>query len=402
MRVASSRTLRWLGISWCSCCFALAASGRSERPQRIGCFALQATTQQNANTQQPSTDAKAAAPKDEGPGANPEQSASETENAPAKAALPLSQSRTVPDPSPRLGSPPPSSVSKNTPASSEPGTSEMDFINLASREVKHYIEAFADLTADETRIMQLFDEHGLAAKQRSTQSTLVVYRLRNDPREVVEYREVISIDGHEVKGHAARAAKLWREVAEAHSPQEEVKRITADSERYDIGLAASGFTLFEGLPLRERCAGDFTFREVRKEMAGERPARVFAYRQVHSCDAVAYQFALPGRFADSPLLHAGELALDAETGQIVREERNVYLGILDKNPTRVAHIAMDYGESRFGIMVPKIILLESFHPREGVNGMSMGLQLYARMVHTYGPFSRFEVSAGEKVSAPRP
>ena len=401
MRAASSRTLRWLGISWCACCFALAASGRSERSQRIGCFALQATTQQNANTQEPSTDAKAAASNDVRPGQNQTQPLGGTENAPTKTALPPSPPSIVPDASSLSGSSPPSTVSK-TPAGSARGASEKDFINLASREVQHYIEAFADLTADETRIMQLFDEHGLAAKRRSTQSTLVVYRLRNDPREVVEYREVISIDGHEVKGHAARAAKLWREVAEAHSPQEEVKRITADSERYDIGLAASGFTVFEGLPLRERCAGDFTFREVRKEMAGERPARVFAYRQVHPCDAVAYQFALPGRFADSPLLHAGELALDAETGQIVREERNVYVGNLDKNPTRVAHIAMDYGESRFGIMVPKIILLESFHPREGVNGMSMGLQLYARMVHTYGPFSRFEVSAGEKVSAPRP
>jgi len=63
---------------------------------------------------------------------------------------------------------------------------------------------------------------------------------------------------------------------------------------------------------------------------------------------------------------------------------------------------MDYGESRFGILVPKTISLESFHPREGVNGMSMGFQPYARMVQTHGPFSRFEVSAGEKVSAPAP
>jgi hypothetical protein len=368
MGAVSSQTWRWLGIISCAWCLAIAASGR--------CVA----------NMQERVDAKAAASTDSRPGANPAQSASGTETAPAKAAPPPSQPSMVAD------------------ASSVPGASPSlrDFINLASREVQHYIEAFADLTADETRATQLFDEHGLAATRRSTQSALVVYRLRNDPRDVVEYREVISIDGHEVKGHAARAAKVWRKVAQAHSPREEIKRITADSERYDLGLAETGLTLFEGLPLRQRCAGDFTFREVRKETAGERPMRVFAYRQVHPCGAVAYQFVLPGRLADSPLLHAGELALDAETGQIVHEERNIYAGDLDEKPIRVAHIAMGYGGSPFGIMVPKTIVLETFLPREDLRGTSTSFQLYARMVQTYGPFSRFEVSAREKVSVPRP
>ena len=45
----------------------------------------------------------------------------------------------------------------------------------------------------------------------------------------------------------------------------------------------------------------------------------------------------PGQFADSPLLQAGEVALDAATGQIVREERNVYAGNPGKAPARRAH-----------------------------------------------------------------
>jgi VWFA-related protein len=295
---------------------------------------------------------------------------------------------------------PASNQANAPPADAAQIASEQEFLNRASREVQHYIEAFADLTADETRIMQSFDDHGLAAEKRSIQSALVVYRLRKDPKDVVEFREVISIDGHEVKGHAARAAKLWREVAEAHSPQEEVRRITSDSERYDVGLAETGFTLFEGLPLRSRCTGVFLFREVRTEMASERPVRVFAYRQVRPCEAVAYRFALPRQFADSPLLHAGEMALDAATGQIVREERNVYAGNPGKKAPRVAHMILSYDASPFGILVPKTLVMETFLPREGVNGMSMGFQRYARMVQTYGPFSRFEVSTGQRISAP--
>jgi hypothetical protein len=61
---------------------------------------------------------------------------------------------------------------------------------------------------------------------------------------------------------------------------------------------------------------------------------------------------------------------------------------------------LSYDDSPFGILVPKTIIMETFLPREGVNGMSIGFQPYARMVQSYGPFLRFEVSAGEKVAAP--
>lgn len=276
--------------------------------------------------------------------------------------------------------------------------SEQAFLKLASREVEHYVEAFVDLTADETRIMESFDEHGFAAQERSIRSELVIYRLRNDPKNVAEFREVISVDGHDVKGHAARAAKLWRELAGAHSPEEEIKRIKSDSERYDIGVEETGFTLFEGLPLRSRCVGDFSFREVRRETANGRPVRGFTYRQVRSCDVATYHFALPRQFADSPLLQAGELELDAETGQIVREERNIYVGNGGEKSNRVAHLALDYGESRFGILVPKRIVIETFLPGEAINRTGFDFRLHGRLVQTYGPFSRFEVSTGEKIS----
>jgi len=307
------------------------------------------------------------------------------------------------------GTPQPAMAPSSIPASSVGATpasgdaadvaSERAFLIRASLAVQHYIEAFADLTADETRVMQTFDANGFPDQQRSAQSALVIYRLRNDTKKVMEYREVISTDGHEVKGHAARATKLWREVAEAHSAQEEARRLRMESERYDIGLAESGLTLFEGLPLRSLCAGDFIFRELHPKVASPRPVRVFAYQQVHRCDVISYDFRLPLQFVDSPLLHAGELTLDAETGQVVREERNVYVGVPGKKSPRAAHVVLNYDESAFGILVPKKIEVETFVPRVNIN-MNEGFHLYARMVETYGRFSRFEVSVGEKVSAP--
>ena len=279
-------------------------------------------------------------------------------------------------------------------------SSDRAFLNRASVEVQRYIAAFADLTADETRVMQSFDARGLPDKERSMQSALVIYRLRNDPNSVIEYREVMSIDGHEIKGHVARATKLWQGVAGARSSQEEIRRLNADSERYDLGMAESGLTLFEGLPLRSVCADDFTFRRQHREIASGRSVLVFAYQQVRPCPLIVYHFGLPPSFADTPVMHAGELTLDAETGQIAREERNVYAGSPGKRSPRVAHIIFHYGESPFGILVPKKIEIETFLPRIDMDMAYTGFLPFARMVQTYGPFSRFEVSIGEKVSAP--
>jgi len=323
--------------------------------------------------------------------------------APATGEAPPVASETVsppPPPGPAASASPSSTGASPPPVNADEAASERAFLNLASREVEHYIEAFADLTADESRVMQLFDDKGFPAKKRSIQSALVVYRLRNDPKGVFEYREVISIDGHEVKEHAARAAKLWREVSEAHSAGEEVKRLKADSERYDIGLQETGLTLFEGLPLRSRCAGDFVFQEGRREVANGRPVRVFVYRQVHPCNVIVYNFALPPQFADSPWSHAGELRLDAETGQVVREERNIFVESPGKMQHRIAHIILSYDESRFGVLVPKTIEAETFLPRLSMNLTYSTFLPYANTVVTYGSFSRFEVSEGDKVSAP--
>jgi hypothetical protein len=310
------------------------------------------------------------------------------------------QQETAPQPTPTQ----PTAVAVPAPATPSADAAEVasarSFLKLASREVEHYIEAFADLTADETRVMQSFDDKGFPARKRSIQSALVVYRLRNDPKGVVEYREVISIDGHEVKEHAARAARLWRKVVQAHSAAEEVKRLKADGERYDIGLEETGLTLFEGLPLRSRCAGDFVFREALREIANGRPLRVFVYRQVHPCNVITYHFGLPPQFADSPLSHAGELRLDAETGQVVREERSVYVDSPGKTPHRIAHIILSYDESRFGVLVPKTIEAEIFLPRLSMNLTYSTFLPYASTVLTYGSFSRFEVSVGEKAAVP--
>jgi hypothetical protein len=100
------------------------------------------------------------------------------------------------------------------------------------------------------------------------------------------------------------------------------------------------------------------------------------------------------------VLETGEVALDAESGQVVREERNVNVGNFGKHVPRVAHLVMDYSESRFDVRVPKKIVIETFLPGSAIDRSEFDFRLHARIVQTYGPFSRFEVSIGEKAPLP--
>lgn len=316
---------------------------------------------------------------------------------PTASAKPASTEDTSSEAGTNTSTPPPGSVTGKSPSLSAAMEEEVTFLKRAAREVQHYIEAFGDLTADETRVMQTYDASGIATAKRTMQSALVVYRLRTDPKKVIEYRDVMSVDGREIKDHAARAEKIWKELAAAHSPEEEVKRIADFSERFDLGLGETGFTLFEGLPLRGRCSRDFAFHEVRDERVGKRALRIFAYRQLRPCDAIRYRFIIPRELADWSLVQGGEIALEADTAQVVREERNVYAAHMHQK-TPVAHVVLEYGESSFGILVPKTILIETFLLQaNGLTGADG--RLLARMVQTYGPFSRFEVSTLEKTSA---
>lgn len=269
------------------------------------------------------------------------------------------------------------------------------FLALAGNEVQKYIDSFADLTADETRKIELFDEHGFPAKARSMKAALVVYRLQSDSKIVIEYRDIETVDGKAVKDHAERAVKIWQELSSERSPGGEARRIVDESERFDYGVRETGFTLYQGLPLRRDCANDFHFHEQERATINGHAVRTFAYTQLHPCNAVQYALAVPNAYVGSPLVQHGTLWLDADTGQIVREYRDVYVGAANSSGWRVAHMEFDYADSSFGLLLPSAIRLETYYPEMSVGNISR-LPMVTRITQTYGPFSRFEVDVNVK------
>ena len=276
---------------------------------------------------------------------------------------------------------------------------EGEFVAAARDQVAKYITSFADLTAPETRKFEVFDEHGFPAKARTMQSALVVYRLQTESAITLEYRDIEEVDGHAVKDHEERAVKMWQNLTNAGSAAAEEKLIYHESERFDLGVAETGFTLYEGLALNPKCAGDFVLHEGGREQRDGREVRVFAYQQVKPCDFIQYNFEMPEVFRGSPLLQSGRLWVDARSAQIVQDEREVKVEGGKGREWRVAHVLLRYGRSEFGLMVPVSITFELYYP-DVKFGQVFRVPMRARLTQNYGPFSRFEVTVGQKVKVP--
>ena len=231
------------------------------------------------------------------------------------------------------------------------------------------------------------------------QSALVVYRVQKESATTLEFRDVEEVDGHAVKDHEERALKMWQDLSNAGTAEVEEKLIYRESERFDLGVAETGFTLYEGLPLNAKCAGDFVLHEGAREQREGREVRVFAYQQVRPCDFIHYNFQLPEVFRDASLLQSGRLWLDARSAQIVQDEREVKVQGGKGREWRAAHVLLSYGRSEFGLMVPVSITFELYYP-EIKYGQVFHLPMRVRLTQNYGPFSRFEVTVGQKVKVP--
>ncbi|MBV8205450.1 MAG: hypothetical protein JO041_01555, partial [Acidobacteria bacterium] len=370
------------------------SAGRMTVQARNGYFApSQREPSLAAEKEPPSAPAVAETAHPEPPATLPSPGAAQPAGASGSAALqPQPAVPALPEQPP--ASPPKAPQEPAMPAPPAPG--ERQFIQRASHEVDRYLSTFVDLTSDETRDMEAFAPSGQPLEKKTIRSALVVYRLHTNPVYIAEYRDVLVVDGVDIRDHTERSARMWKEIAKAHSAAEELQLVRADSERFDVGLSETGFTLSGGLPLSSICAGDFDIHEVRRETVDGRPARVFAYTQVRPCGWIVYNFPLPARFRTSPLTHSGELAIDAESAELIGEERDVFIG----PKIRVAHMSFDYVPSPFGIRVPRRIVVEAFVAEEDFKLQVLRFPLRARIAQSYGPFRRFEVNVQEKAKSP--
>lgn len=287
----------------------------------------------------------------------------------------------------------------------ELGPAELqELIRRAALSVGEYQTKFKDLTAEEDQKVEEYDAQGKVEKQRRIESDLFIYQSQLDPTQMVEYRDVKSVDGKPIKKREARLVNLFNKSAKAESVKKELDRINQESRRFDLSFSVYGLTLHAGMSLSENVRNVFRYTFVGREQVSGHDVIVVDYQQISQTPHINLKLNLPTPLKGSEAFHRGRLWLDAETAQIRREVREFTLqppSVI--RPLVFFRYEFEYADSRFGFLTPKrIVITSNTRGRTGAD-KKPELLLGGRITFDYGAFTRFDVDTPDaSVTPPKP
>ncbi|MBO0858528.1 MAG: hypothetical protein J2P21_08705 [Chloracidobacterium sp.] len=258
-----------------------------------------------------------------------------------------------------------------------------------------YKTIFRDLTAEEKRVFELYDEKtGKIKRQRQTVSDLIVYASQDDPNRVNEYRNIREVDGKTVKNQYELVEKLLERVAAADSPDKEIDRIIHENSRYDFGDPRFiGYTLLNSLAISKHLRRSFKYEFAGRERAGEQELAVIKFEQTEVVENL-FGRQYKNLNVTGPLMR-GRYSLDPETGQLRREHNEIfYRDNAQPRMFKIAETDYDFIPGEQGVWLPQRILLQFFNPvKSDKKGFPIEMFLSVRVTHEFGPFRRFEIKA---------
>lgn len=264
----------------------------------------------------------------------------------------------------------------------------------ARRERARYFEAFKNLTADETKVTEVFDEKGTLKKRRALVASFLVYQSQADGEKLLEFHVIREVNGEPVRDYVGRTEELFARLVKASTWEGEWKRIHRENTRYRLRYERWGVTLHMAGQLEEASSSGYYYDAMMGEKIDGRETIILSYRR-KALDAGEVTGGNDKHIGDR-----GRLWLDAETFQIRRWE-NEKLARHEKS--RMNYIFMrdevDYAQSSLGILVPRRIVTEFFDhvkynsktkepPRATIGG---------RITFTYDSYKRFDVTTREQL-----
>ena len=269
-------------------------------------------------------------------------------------------------------------------------------VNRFFETAAHYAETFQNLTVEETKVIEEFDQSGRVRKRREIVADLLVYRPARSNGGAAEYRDVRAVDGRAVAQRSRRALDLITRAMTRASLEEEFRLINNESKRYDFSRSVGGFTISQ-LP-RLAMRDEFRFNWIGPRQWNGHDVVEIEYREVVPREQYGIERVYKGMGITS-YVERGRLWLDAATCQL-RRSRWEIAGMHPALPAPVLLLGSDsaYVESRFGILVPERIVFEWYE-----NVKSKAKPAFARvagMTFTYGTFRQFGVTTDETVAMP--
>jgi formylglycine-generating enzyme required for sulfatase activity len=221
----------------------------------------------------------------------------------------------------------------------------------------------------------------LRARHRELRSDFLLVK-PSGTEALVPFRDVISVDGVEVRDREARLAKLFLSAASSSSAETiaRAEQIREEGARYNLGSMRStlGNPVLALSVLQKSYQPRFRFTLAKEDRNAGPGVSVVAYREAVSPAMIRGE-------AGIDLMAHGRIWIDTVTGRVVRTELQVEQPAIRAIVTTTFQI-----EERSGIGVPQEM-------RERYT-LANGNRIHT--VATYGHFRRFDVSAEEDIHTP--
>lgn len=260
-----------------------------------------------------------------------------------------------------------------------------EILNGAERQTVNYQEAFRNLLAVETKIFEEFNKNGEAKKQSTVESNFLVYQSSKNPKLAYELRNVLKVDGKPIPDSQENADKFFAELSKAATLKSELEKIEKASSKYDKTFDISGLTLYEGVILSNNLRPYFEYNLLGKDVFAEKEVYLISYQQTKKSPFVVvngksveqnnpsldFSLDIPGKYKNNDVFLRGKFWIDANTFQIWREERELY--IQASEPLVLLHTTFDYQPSNYEILLPLKIIMTSNEIKK-VNGKDTAIK----------------------------
>jgi hypothetical protein len=122
-----------------------------------------------------------------------------------------------------------------------------------------YMEAFKNLTADERKVTEIFDEKGAVKKRRELVASFLIYQSPKADEALLEFHVTREVDGRAVTDYVGRVEELFARVAKAGTWRDEWKRIHGENTRHRLRYERWGVTLYAASQIEEAAAREFVY-----------------------------------------------------------------------------------------------------------------------------------------------
>ncbi|MEO6590255.1 MAG: hypothetical protein ABIP06_13230 [Pyrinomonadaceae bacterium] len=276
-------------------------------------------------------------------------------------------------------------------------------LNKAAEQSENYRETFRDLLAVETKSFESYDKNGGIDESSEVESNFFVYQSSKDGKTSTELRNVIKVDGKLVPDSQARADRFLGELQKTKTVEKELEKIQDESLRYDENFVIYGMTLYQAIPLFQDIRSFFEFKLAGTENYQGRDVYVVSYRQTRKSPSITidekkskvpgikvdFELNLPGSLKKTEKFLQGKLLIDAETFQLLREEREIAVQM--PTPLVAQKTVFEYVPSKYEIYVPKRITFTDYNFKKGSNKNNFTTSRAAQITFNYSEFKRTNV-----------